>query len=119
MARFMESGHYAAHLRQMRLVYAERRDALLDSLKREAPGVLRIGTAEAGMHVTAFLAEGLQDEAVIARTDARRLGARRLSPLYLGRKREQGLVLGFSGASPAGLRAAVRTLCGVLDGPNR
>ncbi|NTX34928.1 MULTISPECIES: PLP-dependent aminotransferase family protein [unclassified Myxococcus] len=119
MARFMESGHYAAHLRQMRLVYAERRDALLDSLKREAPGVLRIGTAEAGMHVTAFLSEGLLDEAVIARTDARRLGARRLSPLYLGRKREQGLVLGFSGASPAGLRAAVRTLCGVLDGPTR
>ncbi|MFY2562546.1 PLP-dependent aminotransferase family protein [Corallococcus terminator] len=119
MAHFMESGHYAAHLRQMRLVYAERRDALLDALQRETRGELRLGAAEAGMHVTAFLADGLQDVAVIARSDARRLGARRLSPLYLGRGRRQGLVLGFSGASPAGLRAAVRTLRGLLDGPPR
>ncbi|RKH32867.1 PLP-dependent aminotransferase family protein [Corallococcus sicarius] len=110
MAHFMEAGHYAAHLRQMRLAYAERRDALLDALRREAEGWLRPGAAEAGMHVTAFLASGGRDADVVQRTDTKRLGARRLSPLYLGRGAEQGLVLGFSGASPAGLRAAVRTL---------
>ncbi|RKH69011.1 MocR-like pyridoxine biosynthesis transcription factor PdxR [Corallococcus llansteffanensis] len=110
MAHFMEAGHYAAHLRQMRLAYAERRDALLDALRREAEGWLRPGAAEAGMHVTAFLAPGWQDGDVVQRTDTKRLGARRLSPLYLGRRGEQGLVLGFSGASPAGLRAAVRAL---------
>ena len=31
--RLKEAGHYAAHLRQMRLAYAERRDALLDALR--------------------------------------------------------------------------------------
>jgi GntR family transcriptional regulator/MocR family aminotransferase len=114
MADFMDSGHYVTHLRHMRQVYSERRDALLDALRREGNPRLRPGAAEAGMHVTAFLASGCEDLALVERTDARRLGARRLSPLYLGRKREQGLVLGFSGASPAGLRAAVRELVPLL-----
>ncbi|WP_163990006.1 PLP-dependent aminotransferase family protein [Pyxidicoccus caerfyrddinensis] len=116
MAHFMEAGHYAAHLRQMRLAYAERRDALLDALRREAGGWLRPGAAEAGMHVTTFLASGARDEDVVRRAESKRLGARRLSPLYLGRAAEQGLVLGFSGASPAGLRAAVRVLTRLRDG---
>jgi GntR family transcriptional regulator/MocR family aminotransferase len=114
MAHFMEAGHYAAHLRQMRLAYAERRDALLDALRREADGLLRPGLAEAGMHVTTFLARGLRDADAVQRAETKRLGARRLSPLYLGRREEQGLVLGFSGASPAGLRAAVRGLSRLL-----
>ncbi|MFP2927587.1 PLP-dependent aminotransferase family protein [Pyxidicoccus sp. 3LG] len=115
MAHFMEAGHYAAHLRQMRLAYAERRDALLDALRREAGGWLRPGAADAGMHVTAFFGKGLRDEDVFQRADRTGLGARRLSPLYLGRREEQGLVLGFSGASPAGLRAAVRVLARLLE----
>jgi GntR family transcriptional regulator/MocR family aminotransferase len=114
MAHFMEAGHYAAHLRQMRLAYAERRDALLDALRREAEGLLRPGAAEAGMHVTAFLDSGLRDGDVVQRAEPRRLGVRGLSPLYLGRRVEQGLVLGFSGASPAGLRVAVRALSRLL-----
>ncbi|MCP3135903.1 MocR-like pyridoxine biosynthesis transcription factor PdxR [Pyxidicoccus xibeiensis] len=114
MAHFMEAGHYAAHLRQMRLAYAERRDALLDALRRETEGWLRPGAADAGMHVTAFLGRGARDADVVRRADAKGLGARGLSPLYLGRNAEQGLVLGFSGASPAGLRAAVRALTRLL-----
>jgi GntR family transcriptional regulator/MocR family aminotransferase len=114
MASFIEAGHYAAHLRQMRLVYAERRDALLDALAREAGGALSPGAAEAGMHVTAFLARGSSDEDVVRRAGPKRLGVRRLSPLYLGRSARQGLVLGFSGASPAGLRAAARVLARLL-----
>ncbi|MCP3058787.1 PLP-dependent aminotransferase family protein [Myxococcus sp. K38C18041901] len=112
MADFMEAGHYVAHLRQMRQVYAERRDALLDAWRREGHPALRLGEAEAGMHVTAFLS-GRRDAQ--PRMEERRLGARRLSPLYLGRAREQGWVLGFSGASPAGLRGAVRELSRLLE----
>jgi GntR family transcriptional regulator/MocR family aminotransferase len=55
-----------------------------------------------------------RDAGVVQRADTQQLGARRLSPLYLGRRAEQGLVLGFSGASPAGLREAVRELAGLL-----
>jgi GntR family transcriptional regulator/MocR family aminotransferase len=119
MAHFMEAGHYAAHLRQMRLAYVERRDALLDALRRDAHGLLRPGLAEAGMHVTTFLAQGTRDADLVQRADTQRLGARRLSPLYLGRQVEQGLVLGFSGASPAGLREAVRKLAGLVKPQRR
>jgi len=114
MVHFMEAGHYAAHLRQMRLVYAERRDALLDALRREVGARLRPGLAEAGMHIATYLPPGERDEGLVASADARGLGARRLSPLYLGRGAVQGLMLGFSGASPAGLRAAVRALARLL-----
>jgi GntR family transcriptional regulator/MocR family aminotransferase len=115
LADFMERGHFTAHLRQMRLLYAERREALLDALRRSAGERLQpVGSVEAGMHVTVTLSGRGDDVGLVERAARRGLDTRPLSSHYLGPKRTSGLVLGFSGVAPAALRAAAATLASVL-----
>ncbi|HET9449629.1 MAG TPA: aminotransferase class I/II-fold pyridoxal phosphate-dependent enzyme, partial [Aggregicoccus sp.] len=110
MADFMEAGHFGAHLRAMRLLYAERREALRDALARELGSRLRVVGDAAGMHLTGLLPEGTDDVALSARAAASGLDPRALSPHYLGARKAPGLLLGFSGVAPAELRRAARLL---------
>ena len=114
LAEFMREGHFAAHVRRMRVLYRERRDVLLDAVARERPRGLRLGPAQAGLHVTAFLDRGIDDEQVARR--ALRLGIEvvPLSRFCLGPRRATGLVLGFAALSPASIRQGVRLLARAL-----
>ena len=115
MTDFMERGHFTAHLRQLRQLDAERRQALLDALQRSAGEQLQpVGSVETGMHLTVRLRERDGDRAVAERAARQGLDPRPLSALYLGPRGGQGLVLGFSGVESAGLRAAAATLASVL-----
>ncbi|RJS16540.1 PLP-dependent aminotransferase family protein [Corallococcus sp. H22C18031201] len=114
MADFMERGHFTAHVRRMRGLYAERREALLEGLRRLASERLRpVGSADAGMHVSVTLAGREDDVALVARAARRGLDPRPLSIHYLGPRRTRGLVLGFSGVETAALRTAVAALASV------
>ena len=53
LAAFIAEGHLVRHIRKMRKIYAERRDALLDALQRHAAGYLKPMPADAGLHLTA------------------------------------------------------------------
>ncbi len=63
-ATMLERGEIDRHLRRTRRRYHERRNALVAALVAELPGA-RIGGASAGLHLIAWLADGL-DEAAIA-----------------------------------------------------
>ncbi len=114
MAHFIDAGHFGAHLRAMRLLYAERREALQDALARELGGRLRVGGDAAGMHLTGLLPPGTDDVALVARAAVRGLDPGALSPHYLGPRKVPGLLLGFSGVAPAELRRAARVLAGLM-----
>ena len=53
LAAFIAEGHLVRHIRKMRKIYAERRDVLLDALRRHADGYLKPMPADAGLHLTA------------------------------------------------------------------
>ena len=111
LARFIEEGRLAAHLRRMRLLYARRRLALLDALEREAMGVLRASNApEAGLHLVARLAVPADDVAASRRALEKRVYAAPLSTYYAGAAPEQGFVLGFANTREDRMAPAVRRL---------
>lgn len=60
MADFMAEGHYTAHLRRMRQLYGERRDALLTAAKEH----FDVTIGEAGTHAIAWLPPHLDDRIV-------------------------------------------------------
>jgi GntR family transcriptional regulator / MocR family aminotransferase len=64
MADFMASGEFGRHLRRIRQLYRERRDALLDALKKHF-GECEIYGEQAGMHLVWKLPDGLPDAQIV------------------------------------------------------
>jgi GntR family transcriptional regulator/MocR family aminotransferase len=114
LAEFLREGHFARHLRRMRGVYRDRRDALLMGLARHCEDRLTVLNAEAGLHVAALLRGGLDDEEVVRRMARRGLTATALSSCYSGTDRRSGLLLGFGGSTERRLLEACRVLGDVL-----
>lgn len=107
LADFLAEGHFGAHVRRMRALYHERRDALL-----EAGATL--GPVEAGFHATLHLPAGTDDVAVARRAAARGIEVQPLSRFYAGSTVTPGLVLGFAGIAPEAIREGMRRLAEVL-----
>ena len=57
LAAFIQDGHLARHVRHMRPIYAERREALLDGLRGELAPWLEPIPSEAGLHLAARIRE--------------------------------------------------------------
>jgi GntR family transcriptional regulator/MocR family aminotransferase len=114
LADFIAEGHFARHLRRTRALYAERRSALVEALRRELP-LLEVVGAEAGFHLTAILAGRPGDLAISERAARDGLWAMPLSACYLGPPSQEGLVLGYGGIGVAQMPGAVRRLRRVLD----
>lgn len=72
LAGFIAEGHLMRHLRRMRKVYASRRDVLLSAMDKQLGPWLRPIPSEAGLHVAAMAAPGL-DAARIAK-EAKKVG---------------------------------------------
>jgi GntR family transcriptional regulator/MocR family aminotransferase len=114
LAEFLREGHFARHLRRMRGVYRDRRDALLTGLARHCGDRLTVVNAEAGLHLAALLNVGMSDEEVVDRMAARGLTATALSACYAGPAGRSGLLLGFGGSTQRRLLEATRVLGEVL-----
>ncbi len=113
LADFIVQGHFARHIRRMRALYEERRDALLAAAAEMLEGIT-FGDTAAGMLALAWLPAGVSDRDVARRALARGVEAPPLSPYAIRPIRCGGLLLGYAGYPPAALRAAVRSLAEAL-----
>jgi GntR family transcriptional regulator/MocR family aminotransferase len=114
LADFIGEGHFARHLRRTRLLYRERRSALVESLRRALPRWRVVG-AEAGIHLV-VLRDRPGDRPIALRAAREGLWAMPLSACYLREPARHGLVLGYGGTSAAGMPQAVERLRGVISG---
>ena len=114
LAELLREGHFVRHLRRMRGVYLERRDALLTGLERHCRDRLTVINADAGLHVAALLTPDLDDTAIVQRMEEHGLTATALSTCYAGPVRLSGLLLGFGGSTERRLLEATRVLGKVL-----
>lgn len=115
LADLFDEGHFAAHVRRMRRIYRERRDALLDALRPLRARGVHPGSAEAGMHLTVWLDPDVDDVALARRGLELGLDLTPLSQYALNEPRPRGLLLGFACAPPEALVAGVRQLATLLD----
>jgi GntR family transcriptional regulator / MocR family aminotransferase len=111
---FMRDGHFGRHIRRTRALYNERRTALVESLREVFGNRLKLHGAEAGMHITVTLPDGLRDVEVATRAAKEKLWLWPLSPSYLGANPEHGLILGFGSTPTDQIHAAVCHLRNVV-----
>jgi GntR family transcriptional regulator / MocR family aminotransferase len=107
---FLAEGHFARHLRRMRLLYRERRSALVEALRNEPGTTLQVLGERAGMHLTAILEQGADDRQIAERAARQGLWAMPLSACYLGTPSRAGLVLGYGGTGIPEILDGVRRL---------
>ena len=114
LADFIGEGHFARHIRRMRVLYRDRRSALVDSIRKELGELAEVLGDEAGMHLAVRLKNGDRDVQIAERAARQRLWLWPLSLSYLGERSHHGFILGFGSIPAAEIPRAVRKLRSLL-----
>lgn len=113
LAEFIDEGHFARHLRRMRIVHESRRTALVESINTHLSHALRIVGADAGLHCTALLDDRWHDQTIVQKAGENGVFLRSLSEFFDHDPRFEntnGLVFGFACSTPSQIKAAIRKL---------
>lgn len=115
LATFIAEGHFARHLRQMRLLYGERAVCFHQECKAELDGLLTVLPITTGLDATALLPEHADDRAVATALMQCGIEARSISYYRMNQPAPSGLVMGFSAFSEESIRRGVAAMVPVLD----
>jgi GntR family transcriptional regulator/MocR family aminotransferase len=112
LADFLDSGHYRAHVRRARAVYAERLAMFTEAVGVHSGGRLKAAMPDGGLQTVVMSEDGLGDEALAARLEAAGIQAQPVSELHLEpeRARHRGVLMGFAAWSDGEARRAFRAM---------
>jgi GntR family transcriptional regulator/MocR family aminotransferase len=113
LARFIDDGALARHVRRMRQEYEERHALLLTALGRDFAGRLEPVPSAAGLHVSAFT----EGDPAAAAERARAAGAQvhTLAEVATDPETRPGIALGYGAIPGARIGAGLRVLRDALD----
>lgn len=114
LADFIREGHFARHIRRMRVLYEERAKTLVSSLKRNIGDRVEVFGGEAGMHLAVILNQRSLDVEIAERAARQGLWLWPLSPSYLSDAARPGFILGFGSTDITEIPSAVQKLCNLL-----
>lgn len=113
LAEFIQNGHYAAHIRRMRILYGKRHTFLISLIKQHlGPNFLHEFSHNAGLHLVLKLPDYADDVAITQLALTRGVKVRPLSR-YFSQKQSgsiQGLLLGFACVSEKEMLVAFSVL---------
>jgi GntR family transcriptional regulator/MocR family aminotransferase len=115
LADFIGEGHFARHLRRMRVAYRERLEAITAAAARYCGGALRLRPTRTGLHTIADLA-GADAARVSREAAARGVEATPLSAYFARRgTHANALVLGFAAVRPEAARRGMERLAAAIE----
>lgn len=115
LAQFIEEGHFARHLRRMRAIYGERREALQRDAERYLRGALELPEIAAGLYTPAYLCNGMDPEEMVQRGVASKLELWTLARSAIERTDLRGFALGFAAFTPQEIRKGTLALAKLLE----
>jgi GntR family transcriptional regulator / MocR family aminotransferase len=110
MTDFIREGHFARHIRRMRILYMHRRTGLVEAIHKQLGEKLEVIGAEAGMHLVALLRRGVSDLAVARKAAQMGVSAMPLSACYLKPPARGGLILGYGGTDTQQINEGIAKL---------
>jgi len=116
LAQFIASGAFERHLRRSRSRHASRRRAFLEAAQEHLGDRVRIGGANAGLHVVLWIPDAPAQRVAEIRQRASGVGVGVYSvhPFYRGRAPCAGLLMGFGALTETEIREGIRRLAGAL-----
>ncbi|MDE2201145.1 MAG: PLP-dependent aminotransferase family protein [Burkholderiaceae bacterium] len=118
LAEFIEAGHFTRHLRRMRRLYGERRDALQAAIEQHLAGLVTVSGGAGGMHLSARLDAPARDTEVSRVAREHGMVLRPLSRFCLpGTLTAQynGLVLGYGNVAADAMDGLVMRMRDVIE----
>ena len=112
---FMRNGHFVRHIRRMRMLYLDRRKALIQAIETHMKDTLEVIGDEAGMHLVVLLPRGFNDLVIAQRAAQQGISAMPLSSCYARAPQRGGLILGYGGANAHQIRSGLRVLKRVCE----
>jgi GntR family transcriptional regulator/MocR family aminotransferase len=110
LARFVEAGDLARHLRRVRPLYRRRRDVALRAIERHLPAASAAGVA-AGLHLHVRLPDGTDERALVRAARSRGVEVEPTARHWADRAAAPpGLVLGYGAATEAAIEQGVAVL---------
>jgi GntR family transcriptional regulator/MocR family aminotransferase len=113
LSAFIAEGHLARHMRKMRRVYLERREALLRAIARHAPDALLPIPSAAGLHLAARL-RGARGTDIAARAREAGVYVHPLEGFALAKPGQRGLALGYGMIEASRIDEAMRRIARCL-----
>jgi len=116
LAEFINEGHFTSHIRKMRTLYGQRRQALLDAATQRYGDALPAVGGDAGLHLVIQLPEGSDDRLVAAAALERNIVVRPLSGYYARpAQAPSGLLLGYACVADEEIAPAFSELAYAID----
>jgi GntR family transcriptional regulator/MocR family aminotransferase len=117
---FLEEGHLKAHVTRMTRLYRDRRDCLVDRLKREAADWLAPTVPEGGIQLPAYFcgkARGLDDRDFVRAMGEVGVEGSAMSGLYWSGQRaaRAGVLLGYAASDEHAIGRGVQQLVALLS----
>ncbi|WLG84869.1 PLP-dependent aminotransferase family protein [Pseudomonas cucumis] len=115
MAEFMAAGHFQRHIRRMRRAALSRRNVLLDGWPRGIPGVGKLPSVAAGLHLTVRVDSAARERELIEQATSVGVEVNGLSSYWLPdttlpEDQRAGLVLGFAAVPETAIKSALARL---------
>ncbi len=115
VAAFMDDGHFAAHLRRMRKLYAARHQVLQEAARTHLTGLLDVVPTNTGLHTVGYLDPYFSELEVAEQAWSRGITVVPFSRFCIEPIASKGLVLGFSGNRPGDIVHGVKVLAATLE----
>ena len=110
LATFINDGDLDRHLRRMRLIYRERRNALVSAIDEFLPEA-SIDGISAGLHAVVSLPESIDEQAVSSEGARRGVHIEFMSKWYVRKRaRPSTILIGYAQSDGSILRAGIRIL---------
>jgi len=114
LADFITEGHFARHIRRMRILYAQRQQVLVHAIQHELSDYMTVDPAPAGLHLVGWLRDGLEDNLedsmVAAAAEKEGLEVAPISGYSLQPPARGGLVLGYAMLNEGEIHAGIKRL---------
>jgi GntR family transcriptional regulator/MocR family aminotransferase len=115
LADFIMEGHFASHIRRMRIIYAQRLQLLQAAIRKHLGDSATMAGDEAGLQLVLRLPDGTDDTAISTEARAAGVLARPLSAYYAAsRRRQRGLLLGYACVENSQIDPAFATLAAIV-----
>ena len=115
LAYFMKSGEFYRHIRRVRRIYSERRQALIQMLETSLGNIATFEDHCAGMQIAIKLPPEYNDKQLSKAALSKGIFCPPLSDYYSSSHSQNGLLLGFCGFTIEEMQAAMETLSSIIQ----